>query len=236
MGRIKPGDRLIVALDVASPAEAKRWVRRLSPAVGHFKVGLELFTAWGPEAVKLPLGARVFLDLKFFDIPNTMVGAVRSAAALKPALVNIHALAGPTAVRQCAAALKKLKNPPKLLAVTILTSFTDEELKRTGMRNGAGKMVSDLCRMALAAGADGVVASPLEVKKLREEFGEKFIIVTPGVRPSWSEKNDQKRTATPYRAVKDGADYVVVGRPILNAPDPLEAARTVIREIEEACE
>jgi len=235
---IKPKDRLIVALDVPTPAEAAKWARKLSPAVGYFKVGLELFTAGGPDTVKSinEQRARVFLDLKFFDIPNTMAGALAAAAKLKPALVNIHALAGPEAIRLCAQTLKKLKNPPKLLAVTVLTSFSNEELKKTGVKYGSAKMVSHLCRTALDAGADGVVASPLETKKLRDEFGTKFIIVTPGVRPSWAEKNDQKRVATPYQAIKDGADYIVVGRPILTAPNPLKAARMVIDEIAEASE
>jgi orotidine-5'-phosphate decarboxylase len=233
---IKPKDRLIVALDVPTPAEAAKWALRLSPTVGFFKVGLELFTAGGPETLKNlnALGAGVFLDLKFFDIPNTMAGALRSAAKLRPALVNIHALSGPAAISLCAQELKKLKNPPKLLAVTILTSFSDEELKKTGVKHGSAKMVVDLCRTALDSGADGVVASPLEIKKLRKEFGADFIIVTPGVRPSWSEKDDQIRVATPYQAIKDGADYIVVGRPILTAPNPVKAAAMVIEEIAEA--
>ncbi|MBI3793522.1 MAG: orotidine-5'-phosphate decarboxylase [Nitrospinae bacterium] len=233
MKTIKPKDRLIVALDVPSPAEAKKWAKKLSPTVGFFKVGLELFTAGGPETVAgiRALGADVFLDLKFFDIPNTMAGALKSAAKLKPSLVNVHALAGPEALAKCAETLKQLKNPPKLLAVTILTSFSNEELKKTGVKHGSAKMVSHLCRMALDAGADGVVASPLETKKLRDEFGEKFLIVTPGVRPEWSAKNDQKRVATPREAIDDGADYIVVGRPILSSPNPLEAAKKVVEEI-----
>jgi orotidine-5'-phosphate decarboxylase len=234
--QIKPKDRLIAALDAPTLAQAKKWVRRLSPAVGYFKVGLELFTAEGPQTVKEihSAKAKVFLDLKFFDIPNTMAGAVRSAASLKPALINIHALAGPAAIKLCAETLKKIKNPPKLLAVTVLTSFSNEELKKTGIPSGSDKMVLHLCKMALDAGADGVVASPLETKKLREAFGPDFLIVTPGVRPAWAAKNDQQRVATPYDAIKDGADFIVVGRPILSAPDPLKAARMIIDEISEA--
>jgi orotidine-5'-phosphate decarboxylase len=230
---IRPKDRLIVALDVPTRAEAVRWARKLSPAVSFFKVGLELFTAGGPETVNgvKKSGADVFLDLKFFDIPNTMAGALRSAALTKPALVNVHALAGPEALALCAETLGKLKNPPKLLAVTVLTSFSNEELKKTGVKYSSAKMVSRLCKTALDAGADGVVASPLETKKLRDEFGGDFLIVTPGVRPEWAAKNDQKRVATPRDAITDGADYIVVGRPILSAPDPLKAARMVIEEI-----
>ena len=236
MKKIRPEERLIVALDVPTMARAEKWVRRLSPAVTRFKIGSELFTAAGPETLKSvnASGARVFLDLKFFDIPNTMAGALESAAALKPFLVNVHALAGPAALAHCARTLKKLKNPPKLLAVTILTSFTDEELKKIGFNAGTGAMVSRLCRMALKAGADGVVASPLEAARLRKEFGKDFLIVTPGVRPAWSAKNDQQRIATPRDAIKNGADYIVVGRPILGAANPLKAARLVVDEIRDA--
>lgn len=236
--RTDPNERLIVALDAPTHATAMKRARELFPVVKFFKIGLELFTAGGPETVNgiNKTGGKVFLDLKFFDIPNTMAGALASAAKLKPALVNIHALAGPEAIRQSANALKNIKNRPRLLAVTILTSFSDGELKKTGVRYGSKKMVSRLCATALESGADGVVASPLEIKMLRKEFGDDFLIVTPGVRPAWSEKNDQKRTATPYQAIKDGADYIVVGRPILTAPNPLKAAKMVIDEIREACE
>ncbi len=237
MKKIKPEERLIVALDVPTMAQAAKWLKKLSPVVKHFKVGSELFTAAGPETLKKvnSAGAKVFLDLKFFDIPNTMASALESAAALKPLLVNIHALSGPAAIAHCAQSLKKLKNPPKLLAVTILTSFTEQELKKIGFSGGVEKTVLRLCRMALDAGADGVVASPMEAAKLRREFGDYFLIVTPGVRPAWSAKNDQQRIATPLDAIKNGADYIVVGRPILGAPNPLKAARMVIDEIEEAC-
>ncbi|MBI5638111.1 MAG: orotidine-5'-phosphate decarboxylase [Nitrospinae bacterium] len=223
-------ERLIVALDVPTAAEAARWARRLSQAVKHFKIGLELFTGAGPAAFKSIPGG-VFLDLKFFDIPNTMAGALNAAAALKPFLVNVHALAGPAALEQCARAVKAQKPRPKLLAVTILTSFTGTELKKIGVNIPMEKMVSRLCGIALEAGCDGVVASPLEAPRLRKEYGKNFLIVTPGVRPAWSAKNDQQRVTTPADAIKNGADYIVVGRPILSAPKPLEAARMVIEEI-----
>ncbi len=228
-----PDERLIVALDVPSAAGAARWARRLSPAVKNFKIGLELFTGAGPKAfANMPGG--VFLDLKFFDIPNTMVGALNAAARLNPFLVNIHALAGPAAMEQCAKAVKAQQGP-RLLAVTVLTSFTGAELRKVGINIPMEKMVSRLCGMALEAGCHGVVASPLEAPRLRKEYGKKFLIVTPGVRPAWSARNDQQRIATPRDAIQNGADYIVVGRPILAAPKPLEAARMVIDELREAC-
>lgn len=226
-------ERLIAALDVPTAAGAARWARALSPVVKHFKIGLELFTGGGPAVFKKIPGG-VFLDLKFFDIPNTMVGALNAAAALNPFLVNVHALAGPAALEQCARAMKAQKPRPKLLAVTILTSFTGPELKKIGVNIPMEKMVSRLCGIALEAGCDGVVASPLEAPRLRKEYGKKFLIVTPGVRPAWSARNDQQRIATPAEAIRNGADYIVVGRPILSAPKPLDAARMVIEEIRSA--
>lgn len=226
-------ERLIVALDVPTAAEAARWAHRLSPVVKHFKIGLELFTGGGPAVFKKIPGG-VFLDLKFFDIPNTMVGALNAAAGLNPFLVNVHALAGPVALEQCARAVKACQPHPKLLAVTVLTSFTGPELKKIGINIPMEKMVSRLCGIALEAGCDGVVASPLEAPRLRKEYGKNFLIVTPGVRPAWSAKNDQQRIATPAEAINNGADYIVVGRPILSAPKPLDAARMVIKEIRQA--
>lgn len=233
MKRPTPEERLIVALDVPSAADAARWAKKLSPAGCRFKIGMELFTAVGPAVFKnIPGG--IFLDLKFFDIPNTMAGALRSAARLKPFLVNVHALAGPAALAECAKAVRAVKNGPKLLAVTVLTSFTGAELKKIGINAPLDKTVKKLCGMALEAGADGVVASPRETAMLRREYGKKFLIVTPGVRPAWAAANDQKRIATPRDAIKDGADYIVVGRPVLSAKKPLEAARRITAEIRRA--
>ncbi|MBI5178276.1 MAG: orotidine-5'-phosphate decarboxylase [Nitrospinae bacterium] len=236
MKKPTPEERLIVALDVPTAKDAQKWIKKLSPVVKRFKVGMELFTAEGPQTVTAinTAGARVFLDLKFFDIPNTMAGALRSAATLKPFLVNVHALAGPAALARCAQEMKKLKTPPKLLAVTVLTSFSEQELKRIGL-GGVDATVTKLCGMALKAGLDGVVASPREAALLRKKFGNDFLIVTPGVRPAWADANDQKRITTPYDAIRNGADYIVVGRPVLDAPDPRETARRIIDEIKEAC-
>jgi orotidine-5'-phosphate decarboxylase len=233
----EPADRLIVALDVPGAAEAMRWVGSLRKSgVKSFKVGTELFTAAGPDVVKKinAAGGRVFLDLKFFDIPNTMAGAVRSAAALNPFLINIHALAGPKAMRECAKTVKEMRSSAKLIAVTILTSYDAAELKRAGIKTPVEKTVVKLCRAALGCGLSGVVASPKETAKLRRACGGGFLIVTPGVRPAWAAKNDQRRIATPLKAIKDGADYIVVGRPILSAKEPAAAVKKIIEEIEKA--
>jgi len=244
--RLTPANKLIVALDVPTAAHAMRWVRRLRKCgVTTFKVGSELFTAAGPEIVKKinAEGGRVFLDLKFFDIPNTMAGAVRQAAKLKPFLINVHALAGPKAMRECAKAVKKAGGGAKLIAVTILTSFDTAELKKANIKTPTQKTVVNLTRAALDCGLAGVVASPKETAKLREKFGGKFLIVTPGVRPVRAAKNDQARVATPLKAIRDGADYVVVGRPILSpsgddqgpsAKKIAEAVKKIIEEIEAA--
>ena len=235
--RLNPADRLIVALDVPTAPEALHWVRRLKKCgVTRFKVGSELFTAAGPEIVKKinAKGGRVFLDMKYFDIPNTMAGAVRQAAKLKPFLINVHALAGPRAMRECAKALKKAGGGAKLIAVTILTSFDAAELEKANIKAPTQKTVVNLTRAALDSGLAGVVASSEEIAKLRQRFGEKFLVGTPGVRPAWAAKNDQVRTATPLKAIKDGADYIVVGRPILSARRPADAAKKIIEEIETA--
>jgi len=234
--KIAPGRRLIVALDVPTAREAMRWVRKLSPKVKIFKIGLELFCAAGPSIVKkiTEEGADVFLDLKFLDIPNTMAGAVASAARLKPFLLNVHGLAGPKALSLCAETVKKANRKTRLIAVTLLTSYDETEAKRAGIETPVKTTVAKLCGASLKAGLAGVVASPLEVKMLRKKFGENFIIVTPGVRPEWAVKNDQKRVATPRDAIRNGADYLVVGRPVLGASDPLKAAEMIIREILEA--
>ncbi len=233
--KIPNNERLIVALDVPSIAQALKWVRKLRGQVKNFKVGSELFTAEGPEVVKKinALGCRVFLDLKFFDITNTMVSALKSAAKLKPFLINVHALAGPDALRNCAGVFAKAKSAD-LIAVTILTSFTQRELKRAGMETPLEKTVLKLCKNALDCGLSGVVASPSEVVKLRKKFGENFLIVTPGIRPSGTLKDDQKRVATPFQAIKNGADYIVVGRPILTSTNPVKAVREIMEEIEKA--
>ena len=232
--RSNPANKLIVALDVPTAPQAMRWVTRLRKCgVTTFKVGSELFTAAGPEIVQKinGEGGRVFLDLKYFDIPNTMAGALRQAAKLKPFLINVHALAGPKAMRECAKAIKKAGGKTKLIAVTILTSFDTAELKKASIAIPTKKTVLKLAAAAYECGLAGVVASPNETAQLRKKFGDKFLIVTPGVRPLWAAKNDQARVSTPQKAIRDGADFIVVGRPILSAKKPADAVMKIIQEI-----
>lgn len=227
-------EKLIVALDVRSQGEAKDLVRKLSPAVRVFKVGMGLFTLCGPEAVKLvhDSGAKVFLDLKFHDIPNTVAGAVRAAAKLGVFMVNIHALGGSEMMIRAAAAARESDNRPKLLGVTVLTSMDQSSMGEVGIDKKIEDEVVSLARLGRESGLDGVVASPNEVGLIRKNLGKDFIIVTPGIRPAGAERGDQKRIMTPAEAIRAGADYIVVGRPVIETKDPLEAARKIIREME----
>lgn len=233
-----PKERLIVALDVDTKEKAIGLVEKLKPEVKIFKIGNELFTSCGPDivtAVKAK-GCGVFLDLKFHDIPNTVARSVAAAVRLGVSILNVHALGGYDMMKRCAEsaaieakALKIAK--PKVIAVTILTSMDENSLKKIGINDNMEKQVLRLAGLAKDASLDGVVASPSEVRLIRKELGGEFIIVTPGVRPEWAAANDQKRTATPKEAVSNGATYIVVGRPIIEAPDPLIAAKRVLEEI-----
>lgn len=231
--------KLIVALDVPSFGEAEGLIKRLTPTVKIFKIGLGLFTLYGPEAVRLvqKKGAKVFLDLKFHDIPNTVAHSVRSAVRLGAFMVSLHALGGLEMIMQavCAAQeeAKRLKlNKPKVLGVTILTSLNESNIKEIGFSRNLDEEVLHLARMAKQARLDGIVASPKEISLIRKKIGRDFIIVTPGIRPAWAKgKSDQKRIMTPREAIEAGADYIVVGRPVLEAKDPLEAAKKIIKEI-----
>ncbi len=231
---IKAGERLIVALDVETLKEAGEIIKKLSPAVRIFKVGMGLFTLCGPDAVKIvhDNGAKVFLDLKFHDIPNTAAHAVRSAAKLGVFLVNIHTLGGSEMIRRAAEELKGVDKRPKLLGVTILTSMDQISIEEVGIGRKLEDEVVSLANMGKNAGLDGVVASPREISLIRGSLGKDFIIVTPGIRPVWAEKGDHKRIATPAEAVKAGADYIVIGRPIVEAQDPADAAKKIIKEME----
>lgn len=232
-------EKLIVALDVRSLSEAEGLINRLIPTVKIFKVGLGLFTLYGPEVVRLVQrkGGKVFLDLKFHDIPNTVGYSVRSAARLGVYMVNLHTLGGMEMMRQavCAAkdeAKRSKLDKPKILGVTILTSLSEGEIKEIGVERKLDEEVLHLAIMAKQAKLDGVVASPKEVSLIRKRLGRDFIIVTPGIRPNWAKsKGDQKRIMTPKEAIKAGADYIVVGRPIIEAKDPLGAAKRIIKEI-----
>ena len=236
MTREESRNKIIFALDVESRADAERWVTLLTGHVGMFKVGKQLFTACGPDVVRMirERGGEVFLDLKYHDIPNTVAMATVEAARLGASLCNLHALGGyemMAATRQALDRECSGKERPRVLAVTILTSSTEETLKGVGIDLPVSEMVVKLARLAQSAGIDGVVASPLEVSLIREACGKEFLIVTPGVRPSFAAVNDQKRIMTPADAVKAGADYLVIGRPIAAAPDPVAACNYIIDEI-----
>jgi orotidine-5'-phosphate decarboxylase len=228
---VNPKDRLIVALDVASADEAQALALRLGGHVGMFKVGKQLFTAAGPTAVSrlIEAGARVFLDLKYHDIPNTVSGAVAAAVDLGVSLVDVHALGGRSMIAAAATALAASET--RLLAVTVLTSHDEATLTEIGL---AGPVVSAVERLALLArssGAHGVVASPHEIAAIRRACGPDFLIVTPGIRPAGAKAGDQARAATPAAALTAGADYLVVGRPITEAPDPAAASAAIVAEM-----
>ncbi len=232
-------ERLIVALDVASMDALKATVARLGDSVNFYKVGMELFYAAGEQTVTYlkEQNKNVFLDLKLHDIPNTVAHGVSSLTRLGVNLITLHGQGGKVmmeaavqAAHETAARLGVKR--PKLLAVTVLTSFDDENWQATGGQLPIAEQVIRLAKLAKEAGMDGVVASPLEAKLIREACGDDFLIVTPGIRPSFAQANDQKRIATPSSALKDGASMLVIGRPITQADEPAEAARMIIEEME----
>lgn len=238
-----PRSSLIVALDFDSLPSAVKFAKQISDLVGMFKIGNQLFTAAGPAAVKeiSSLGPGVFLDLKFHDIPNTVAGAVLSAAAMSGVqLMNVHALGGramlEAAVQAISAGVPMGADRPRLLAVTILTSMDQKSMRETGIGGPPKSRVVKLARLAKELGVDGVVASVQEARAIRKACGREFLIVTPAVRPAdknsgASKHDDQARTATPTEAIRAGADYLVVGRPILAAADPRAAAQAIVDEI-----
>jgi orotidine-5'-phosphate decarboxylase len=237
-----PRSSLIVALDFDSLSSAVKFAKQIADLVGMFKIGNQLFTAAGPAAVKeiASLGPGIFLDLKFHDIPNTVAGAVLSAAAMAGVqLVNVHALGGKAmleaAVQAISAGVPMGADRPRLLAVTILTSMDQKTMKGVGISGAPKLRVVKLAQLAKTAGVDGVVASVQEAKAIRKACGRDFLIVTPGVRPKdspvESKSEDQARKAMPSEAIRAGADFLVVGRPILAAPDPRAAAQSIVDEI-----
>jgi orotidine-5'-phosphate decarboxylase len=237
-----PRSNLIVALDFDSLSTAVKFAKQIAPLVGMFKIGGQLFTAAGPVAVKeiAALDVGVFLDLKFHDIPNTVAGAVLSAASLPGVeLLNVHALGGSAmlqaGVQAISAGVAMGANRARLLAVTILTSMDDKALLEVGITGPVTDRATKLAVMSQKAGVDGVVASVQEALAIREACGRDFLIVTPGVRPkdesSSAQRDDQSRTATPAEAIRAGADFIVVGRPILAARDPRAATQTIVEEI-----
>jgi len=233
-----PKDRIIFALDVEHFREAQQWVNLLKDRVGIFKVGKQLFTHAGPKVVDMirQKDQKVFLDLKFHDIPNTVAKAGEEATKLNVAMFNLHALGGFAMMKKTVegsrAVAKSLGVPrPLILAVTILTSMDEETLKEVGVQGPLLEEVGRLAHLSMKAGVDGVVASPQEIGIIRQQCGENFLIVTPGIRPPSDKKDDQKRTLSPKEAISAGADYLVIGRPIKEAKDPIEAVQKIIEDI-----
>ncbi|MCS7235440.1 MAG: orotidine-5'-phosphate decarboxylase [Armatimonadota bacterium] len=226
---------LIVALDVADLEAAKRLLDQLRPVVCNFKVGSQLFTAAGPQAVREvhARGGRVFLDLKFHDIPNTVEQAAAAAARLGVWMLNVHACGGLEMMRRAAQGARRASEaPPVVLGVTALTSADEATLQQVGVREPPQAYTLRLARLARQAGMDGVVCSVHEVASVKEVCGPDFLTVVPGVRPREVSGDDQARTGGLREAVQTGADYVVVGRPILLSPDPAAAARTTVEALE----
>lgn len=228
---------IIAALDVQTTAEALAVLDRIGDAVGFYKIGMELFTAEGPDVVKAvkAKGKKVFLDLKFHDIPRTVERAVTSAGKMGVDLLTIHASGGKTMIEAAATAAKAFGSErPRILAVTVLTSLDTTDLADIGVGRPPVEQVEALGRLAVEHGADGLVCSPKEVRRLRETLGPEALLVTPGVRPAGADIGDQKRVATPASAIRDGASYLVIGRPIVQASDPRAAAEAIRLEIENA--
>jgi orotidine-5'-phosphate decarboxylase len=232
---LTPRDRLAVALDLANEHEALKLVDRLGQSCQWFKVGMELYYAAGNSIVQQlrDRGFSVFLDLKLHDIPNTVAGAVRSAAQAGASLLTIHATGG-AVMMSAAAEAASAPGSPRLLAVTVLTSMDANELAGIGITASPAEQVLRLAKLAQASGIDGMVCSAEEVAALRKETGPDTLLVIPGIRPTGSAIEDQKRIATPAQAITHGASMLVVGRPITRAPDPAEAAQAILQEIGQA--
>jgi orotidine-5'-phosphate decarboxylase len=226
----KAADKIIVALDVATKEKALELVEQLSDQISFFKIGLQLYTAEGPEIVRavLSTGAKVWLDIKLHDIPNTVARAVESANNLGVHMLTIHLSGGSEMIRAATAARA---NNMLLLGVTVLTSATEQTLREIGVAGKVDDQVLRLAKLGVEAGIDGVVASPHEIKKLRAEFGDKIKIAVQGIRPSWADPGDQKRFMTPRDALDAGADYIGIGRPITAHPRPSEAVAKILQEL-----
>jgi orotidine-5'-phosphate decarboxylase len=227
------GKRLIVALDTVDAGRARLWADAVSPHAGLLKLGLEFFLANGADGFACITGAPIFLDLKLHDIPNTVAGAVRAVLPLKPRMLTIHAAGGATMIRAAhQAAGSAGQDRPMILAVTVLTSLAANDLAALGVASSPADQVLRLGRLAIEAGADGLVCSPLEVALLRQALGPAVKLVVPGIRPEGSAAGDQSRTMTPAQAVEAGADWIVVGRPITGARDPGAAAASIAAAIQ----
>jgi orotidine-5'-phosphate decarboxylase len=236
---MKPKDRIILALDVPGYDEAMRVIYQFEEHIEIFKVGSELFTSVGPKIVAKinSMGKRVFLDLKFHDIPNTVAKSSAAAARLGVFMFNVHALGGFEMMKRAADTVRKISldeniDRPRLIGVTVLTSMDQAALRdELGISLRIGAQVKHLAGLAQRAGLDGVVASPEDAGMLRPHFGKDFLIVTPGIRPSWAAADDQKRMLSPKEALRRGADYLVIGRAITAQPDPIGALKRIEDEM-----
>ena len=228
--------RIIVALDFNSLEETQALVSRLDPSKCRLKIGKELFTKTGPDAVRRfqDSGFEIFLDLKFHDIPNTVAKACTAAADLGVWMLNVHASGGRAMMEAAREAIDSCSKQPLLIAVTVLTSLSTEDLIEVGLNNEPREQVVKLASLAQSSGLDGVVCSAQEVSPLREALDASFKLVTPGIRPAGSAKDDQKRVVTPGQAISQGSDYIVIGRPITQSPDPLGSLLAIHSEISES--
>jgi orotidine-5'-phosphate decarboxylase len=229
---MQSGKKLIVALDTADPKQARAWANAVAPHADLLKLGLEYFLANGAEGFRAISDAPIFLDLKLHDIPNTVAGSVRAVLPLRPRMLTLHASGGSAMIQAAQqAAATAGADRPLILAVTVLTSFGQTDLHAVGVQTSPGEQVLRLGRLAIEAGADGLVCSPLEVAMLRQAFGPAVKLVVPGIRPEGAASGDQTRTMTPPQAVAAGADWIVVGRPITAALDPAGAAADIAASI-----
>jgi orotidine-5'-phosphate decarboxylase len=228
-----PRQHLIVALDVSSGAAARKIVAAVGDSALTYKVGMQLYTAEGPSLVRelVASGRRVFLDLKYHDIPTTVGAAVREAASLGVSMLTVHAAGGVRMLRAAVEAARGMAPDLMVLGVTVLTSMDEQDLHQVGMRGGVGDQVARLAKLAISNGCQGVVTSALEASRLRSELGDDFAIVTPGVRPAGYDHGDQSRVVTPSEAIAAGATYIVVGRPITAAANPAAEARAILEQM-----
>jgi orotidine-5'-phosphate decarboxylase len=228
-----PAEKLIVALDTADANQASNWADHVAPHAGLFKLGVEFFLANGADGFRAIKGAPIFLDLKLHDIPNTVAGGVRAVLKLRPKMLTIHASGGSSMIRAAhQAAASAGPERPMILAVTVLTSLDPAALQAVGVAATPAEQVLRLGRLAIEAGADGLVCSPLEVAMLRQALGSAVKLVVPGIRPEGAASDDQARTMTPAQAIVAGADWIVVGRPITAAGDPAKAAADIAASIQ----
>ena len=231
---MKPSKKIFVALDTTSLDLALSISDDLKGVIGGVKIGKEFFTALGPDGVRAvaELGMPIFLDLKFHDIPATVSAAIKATLTLKPFMLNVHAMGGAEMLCAAVDAVGDVPERPLILAVTVLTSFDDNDLNAIGIESPSKIQVLRLARLAKEQGVDGVVCSAHEATALRRALGPDFLLVVPGIRPDWAVTNDQKRVVTPADALALGIDYLVIGRPITNATNPVDAARRIVDEIE----